>query len=63
LRQALLDRRQLAGLDEFGQRGGLAEFLRLLRRVGDDGRVFQFSDQAGLRLIRLLRERGAREQH
>ena len=63
LRHALLDRRQLAGLDEFGQRRRLAEFLRPLRRVGDDGRVFQFSDQAGLRQIRLLRECRAGEQH
>ena len=63
LRNALLDRRQLAGLDQFGQRRRLAEFLRPLRGIGDDRRVFQFSDQAGLRQIRLLRDGRAGEQH
>ena len=62
LRDALVHRRQFAGLDEFGQRRRLAELLRPLRGIGDDGRVFQFSDQARLRQI-LLRECRAGEQH
>ena len=49
LRNALLDRRQFAGLDQFGQRRRLAELLRPLRGIGDDGRIFQFSDESGLR--------------
>ena len=63
LRDALLHRRQLAGLDEFGQRRRLAELLRPLRGIGDDRRVFQFSDQAGLRQIRLLGGGRTGEQH
>src|SRR5439155_7365593 len=55
LREALLDRRQLAGFDQFGQRWRRFEALRELSRVGDDGRAFELADQveSGLGGIRL----------
>ena len=45
---ALLDRRQLAGLDQLGQHRRLLERLRELRRVGDDRRPLQLADQGAL---------------
>src|SRR5262249_15206917 len=63
LRDALLDRRQLAGLDEIGERGRLVELLRPLRRIGDDLRVLELADQPGLRQIALRQcARGAGQQ-
>ena len=52
---ALLDRRQLAGLDQLGQLRRLLEALGVPGGVGDDLRAFELADQivgGGLRTLR-----------
>ena len=53
LADALLDGRQLAGLDQLGELGGLLEALRHLGGIGDDLRPLELADEVRARLRRL----------
>ncbi len=50
LADPFLDRRELAGLHQLRERGGLLEALREQRGVGDDLRPFELADEVGARL-------------
>ena len=62
---ALLDRRQLAGLDQLGQHRRFGELLRPFRRIGDHRRALDLADQPGLRQAASVRfgDRAAQELH
>ena len=61
LADPLLDRGQLAGLDQLGELRRLVEALRDLGGIGDDLRPFQLADQVRPRLGGLRPGRAGRE--
>ena len=61
LPDALLDRGQLAGLDQLGELRCFAEALRYLGGIGDDLRAFQLADQVRAGLGRLGAGRDGRQ--